>query len=60
VAAVEANPAVTVAVRCDLSSPFDALRVALTHARDLNGRLERAVAPALGCTLGTYAPRPQR
>jgi len=60
VAAVEANPMVTVAVRCDLSSPFDALRAALTHERDLNGRLERAVVKALGCTRGTYAPRPPR
>jgi hypothetical protein len=59
VTAIEANPAVIVAVRCDLSSPFDALRVALTHERDLLGRLERTAAPALGCTLGTYAPRPQ-
>jgi hypothetical protein len=60
VAAVEANPSITTAVRCDLASPFDALRAALTHERDLAGRLERAVAPALGCTRGKYAPRPPR
>jgi len=57
VAAVEENPGLAVPVRCDLSSPFDALRAALTHERDLLGRLERAVAPAMGCTLGRYAPR---
>jgi hypothetical protein len=58
VAAVEANPALTTAVRCDLGSPFDDLRTALTYDRDLLGRLERAVAQALGCTRGRYAPRP--
>jgi hypothetical protein len=60
VAAVEANPTLAVAVRCDLASPFDAQRVALTHERDLLGRLERAVAPAVGCSRGTYAPRPPK
>jgi len=60
VAAIEENPAVAVAVRCDLSSPFDALRAALTHERDLAGRLERAVADSVGCTRGRYAPSPER
>ncbi|MCK9462032.1 MAG: hypothetical protein M0R80_20570 [Proteobacteria bacterium] len=57
VTAVEANPGISVAVRCDLGSPFDELRAALTRARDLGGRLERAVAASLGCTRGQYAPR---
>jgi hypothetical protein len=60
VAAVEANPGLAVPVRCDLGSPFDALRGALVRERDLGGRLERAVAASLGCTRGQYAPRRDR
>ena len=60
VATVEANPLLAVAVRCDLSSPFDALRAALSRKRDLGARLERAVEKALGCSRGRYAPEPSR
>jgi hypothetical protein len=59
VAAVEASPLLSVAVRCDLSSPFDALRAALSRKRDLGARLERAVEKSLGCSRGQYAPKPQ-
>lgn len=54
---VEQNPAITTAVRCDLASPFDGLRAALTYDRELLGRLERAVAPAVGCSRGKFAPK---
>jgi hypothetical protein len=54
---VEQNPEITIAVRCDLASPFDKLRAALTYDRDLLGRLERSVADAVGCSRGKYAPK---
>lgn len=57
---VEHNPDITIAVRCDLASPFDDLRAALTYDRELLGRLERAVAPAVGCSRGKYAPKDTR
>ncbi|MCP4679029.1 MAG: hypothetical protein GY854_26765 [Deltaproteobacteria bacterium] len=57
VVVVEANPSIAIAARCDLASPFDKLKVALTYKRDLLGRLEGALASATGCTRGTYAPR---
>lgn len=57
---VEHNPSITIAVRCDLASPFDDLRAALTYDRELLGRLERAVAPAVGCSRGKYAPQSTR
>jgi hypothetical protein len=53
---VEQNPAIATAVRCDLASPFDGLRAALTYDRELLGRFERAVASAVGCNRGKYAP----
>jgi len=56
VAVIEGNPDITVAVRCDLSSPFDRLRTALFHDRARLGRMERAVASADGCKRGKYAP----
>jgi hypothetical protein len=57
---VEHNPGITIAVRCDLASPFADLRAALTYDRKLLGRLERAVASAVGCSRGKYAPRDTR
>jgi hypothetical protein len=54
---VEQNPDITTAVRCDLASPFDGLRAALTYDRELLGRLERSVAPAVGCNRGKFAPK---
>ncbi len=56
VSAVEANPPIQPAVRCDLSSPFDALKNALAYKRPLLGRLEAAVKGAIGCSRGTFAP----
>jgi hypothetical protein len=53
---VESNPDIAIPARCDLSSPFDDLKFALAHNRELLGRLETAVAAAMGCTRGTYAP----
>jgi hypothetical protein len=53
---IEQNPDITTAVRCDLASPFDGLRAALTYDRELLGRLERAVATAVGCSRGKFAP----
>ncbi len=54
---VEANPGIAIAARCDLASPFDKLRIALTYKRELLGRLEGALSTATGCTRGTYAPQ---
>jgi hypothetical protein len=56
VIALESNPAIAIAARCDLSSPFDRLKMALAYKRNLAGRLEAATSGALGCTRGTYAP----
>jgi hypothetical protein len=57
---VEGNESIVVAVRCDISSPFDRLRPAIARDRKLLGRLERAVASASGCSRGTYAPTAER
>ncbi|MCP4199765.1 MAG: hypothetical protein GY762_21685 [Proteobacteria bacterium] len=56
VIALESNPAIAIAARCDLSSPFDNLKMALAYKRNLAGRLEVATSGGLGCTRGTYAP----
>ncbi|MDJ0763799.1 MAG: hypothetical protein QNJ97_12525 [Myxococcota bacterium] len=56
VAVVESNPNIAIAARCDLASPFDQLKMAVAHNRNLLGRLEGAVVAATGCTRGTYAP----
>lgn len=56
VSVVEENESISIAVRCDLASPFDQLRSALARDRDLLGRLERSVATATGCSRGKYAP----
>ncbi len=56
VVVLESNPEIAIAARCDLSSPFDDLRLALAHKRNLAGRLEAATSGAVGCTRGTYAP----
>ncbi len=56
VTTVEQNTEIAVAVRCDLSSPFEDLRTELVHHRSLLGRFESAVAVATGCSMGTYAP----
>jgi len=56
---IEQNQEISHAARCDMSSPFDKLKPVLLRHRDLLGRLERAVSGATGCTLGTYAPRPE-
>ena len=53
---IENNPDIAIPAKCDLSSPFDGLKSALAHKRELSARLERSVAAALGCTRGTYAP----
>ncbi|MCP4601428.1 MAG: hypothetical protein GY847_13045 [Proteobacteria bacterium] len=53
---IENNPDIAIAARCDLASPFDNLKSAVSHKRTLLGRLEMAVAAATGCTRGTYAP----
>jgi len=60
VVAVETSPLLAVAVRCDLASPFDALRAAIVHKRALAARLERAVEKALACSRGRYAPEPPK
>jgi len=60
VGVVEGNESIVVAVRCDISSPFDRLRPAIARDRKLLGRLERAVASASGCSRGTYAPSSER
>jgi hypothetical protein len=56
VAVVEGNPSIAIAARCDLSSPFESLKMALAHKRNLAGRLGKATSGAVGCTRGTYAP----
>ncbi len=56
ISVVENNPVIAVAVRCDLSSPFDALKSAVAYDRESIGRLERSVVNAAGCSRGTYAP----
>lgn len=56
VTAVEENDSIAIAVRCDLASPFDRLRPAVSRDRELLGRLEWAVATATGCSRGKYAP----
>jgi hypothetical protein len=56
VTVIEANPTIVVAARCDLSSPIDDLRKALSYNLDMLKRLENAVSEATGCSRGTYAP----
>lgn len=56
ISVVEHNPGISVAVRCDLSSPFDDLKAAVAYDREILGRLERSVVNAAGCSRGTYAP----
>jgi hypothetical protein len=56
VVVLESNPEIAIAARCDLSSPFDNLKLALAYKRNLAGRLEMATSGAVGCTRGTYAP----
>jgi hypothetical protein len=53
---VENNPQIAVAVKCDLSSPYEQLRSEVSAKVDLLGRLERAVSAATGCSRGRYAP----
>ncbi len=60
VTVVEENPDIAIPVRCDLSSPFDRIRSAVSIDRKLLGRLERSVAVATGCSLGRYAPEIKR
>ena len=59
VATLEQNGAIGVAARCDLGSPYEKLKSALSKDTALLGPLERAVAVATGCTRGRYAPQPQ-
>ncbi|MDD5306962.1 MAG: hypothetical protein PHU25_06525 [Deltaproteobacteria bacterium] len=56
VGAIEENPDISVAAKCDEASPFDELREAVRRDRDLRTRLETAVAAAAGCSRGFYAP----
>ncbi len=56
VSVVESNTGIQTAVRCDLASPFDALKKAVAYNRPLLGRLEFAVKDSVGCTRGTYSP----
>jgi hypothetical protein len=56
---LEINPEISIAAKCDLGSPYDALRAALAHDRSRAGRFELAVSGAVGCTRGTYAPEPR-
>jgi hypothetical protein len=56
VTTIETNPSIAVPARCDLASPYEDLRAAMAHKRELLARLEKAVADAAGCTRGTYAP----
>ena len=53
---VEQNPNITTAVRCDIASPLAGLRKPLSYDRELDGRMERALAPAAGCNRGKFAP----
>jgi hypothetical protein len=56
VTVIESNPEISVAARCDLGSPFEDLKSAMSHKREEMGRLEKSVTKATGCTRGTYAP----
>ncbi len=56
IAAVEKNPGISVAARCDMAAPYDRLKKALSKKPELAGALERSVSAALGCTPGRYAP----
>lgn len=54
----EANPQLSIAIACDLSSPRDRLREALMQAHDSDGlaRFSRIMEASEGCHTGTYAP----
>ncbi|MBN2804036.1 MAG: hypothetical protein JXR91_13160 [Deltaproteobacteria bacterium] len=54
--AVEKNPQISVAVKCDLSSPYQNFKGIVSKKQELLGSLERAVSSATGCTPGRYAP----
>jgi hypothetical protein len=56
ISVLEQNPSIAIAARCDLSSPFEGLKLAVAYKRKLLVRLEGALAAASGCTRGTYAP----
>lgn len=58
VAVIESNPSIALAARCDLATPFDALRTSIKQDRALARQLEQAVASAAGCSRGTHAPAP--
>lgn len=51
------NGTISAAARCDLGSPYERLKAALSKDTALLGPLERAVAVATGCTRGKYAPQ---
>jgi hypothetical protein len=59
VTVIEANRDIVVAARCDLASPYEALKKAMAYNRGNLARLEKAVADAAGCTRGIYAPESQ-
>ena len=54
---LEQNGAIAVAAKCDLGSPYEKLKDALSKDTALLGPMERAVSVATGCTRGKYAPK---
>ncbi|MBN2718025.1 MAG: hypothetical protein JXX14_19405 [Deltaproteobacteria bacterium] len=59
VTALEQNGAIAVAAKCDLGSPYERLKSALSKDTALLGPMERAVSVATGCSRGKYAPEEQ-
>jgi hypothetical protein len=54
----EANPQLSIAIACDLGSPWERLREAVRQRHDADSltRMSNVLDSAEGCSVGTYAP----